>query len=168
MSRDASAADLAEATRAAGVSHERVLEAISATPRAVELRGALGGLGGLVEDQRSHTDPCLEMWPCRTVRSEPRTAGVSPAQLASLRALGNRVMSPISATIISAVNWPTPGKVVSTLTRGSAVARRRTSASSRPVSGAGAPGTARQSVTISRDTAGRSSSASQPRPGPVQ
>ena len=42
--------------------------------------------------QRSHAEPCLEMWPCRTDRSEPRTVGVSPAQLASLRALGNRVM----------------------------------------------------------------------------
>ena len=36
------------------------------------------------------------MCPCRTVRSEPRTVGVSPAQLASLRALPNRLMSPIS------------------------------------------------------------------------
>ena len=43
---------------------------------------------------RSQAEPCLEMCPCRTVRSEPRTVGVSPAQLASLRALGNRVMSP--------------------------------------------------------------------------
>src|SRR5262249_7338365 len=59
--------------------------------------------------QRSQAEPCLEMCPCRTVRSEPRTVGVSPAQLASLRALPNRVMSPISASITSAVNWPTPG-----------------------------------------------------------
>jgi hypothetical protein len=34
---------------------------------------------------RSHAEPCLEMFPCRTLRSEPRTVGVSPAQLASLR-----------------------------------------------------------------------------------
>jgi len=39
-----------------------------------------------------------------------------PAQLASLPALGNRVISPISASMTRAVNWPTPGSVVSTLT----------------------------------------------------
>jgi hypothetical protein len=76
------------------------------------------------------------MCPCRTVRSEPRTAGVSPAQLASLRALPNRVMSPISASIISAVNWPAPGSVVSTLTRGPALAYWRSSPSIRSMTGA--------------------------------
>jgi len=45
--------------------------------------------------QRSQAEPCLEMCPCRTVRSEPRTAGVSPDWLDSLRALGKRLMSPI-------------------------------------------------------------------------
>ena len=108
------------------------------------------------------------MCPCRTVRSEPRTVGVSPAQLASLRALPNRLMSPISASITSAVNSPTPGSVRSTLTRGSALARACSSPSIRSVSGARPSMTARQSVTISRDDGGRSSSASQPRPGPVQ
>ena len=44
------------------------------------------------------------------IRSVPRTVGVSPAQLASLRALPNRVMSPISASMTRAVNWPTPGQ----------------------------------------------------------
>ncbi len=39
----------------------------------------------------------FHMCPRRTVRSDPRTVGVSPAQLASLRALVKRVMSPISA-----------------------------------------------------------------------
>ena len=71
---------------------------------------------------RSQAEPCLEMCPCRTLRSEPRTVGVSPAQLASLRALGNRVMSPISASRTSAVNGPTPGSWVRTLTRGSDLA----------------------------------------------
>jgi len=75
------------------------------------------------------------MCPCRTVRSEPRTVGVSPAQLASLRALGKRVMSPISASMTRAVNWPTPGSVVKILTRGSALACWRSSPSIRPVSG---------------------------------
>src|SRR5512142_544824 len=74
------------------------------------------------------------MCPCRTVRSEPRTVGVSPAQLASLRALPKRVISPISATMTRAVNWPTPGSVVSVLTRGSALACWRSSPSIRPVS----------------------------------
>jgi hypothetical protein len=59
---------------------------------------------------RSQAESCLKMCPYRTVRSE-RTVGVSPAQLASLRTLPNRMMSPISASIISAVNWPTPGSV---------------------------------------------------------
>jgi hypothetical protein len=66
-----------------------------------------------------------------------------------LRALENRVMSPIPATITSAVNWPTPGSVVSALTRGSALACCRSPASSRPVSGANASVNARQPVTIS-------------------
>ena len=70
------------------------------------------------------------------MRSEPRTAGVSPAQLASLRALPNRVMSPISASMTSAVNWPTPGSVVKILTRGPALACWRSSPSIRSVSGA--------------------------------
>src|SRR5207244_2953200 len=69
----------------------------------------------------------------------------SPAQLASLRALGNRVMSPISASITSAVNWPTPGSVVSVLTRGSALARARSSPSIRSVTGA-SPAGHRQAV----------------------
>ena len=47
----------------------------------------------------------------RTDRSEPRTVGVSTAHEASLRVLGNRVMSPISASMTSAVNWLTPGSV---------------------------------------------------------
>ena len=40
-------------------------------------------------------------------RSEPRTVGVSPAQLASFRALLNWLTSPISASMTSAVNSPT-------------------------------------------------------------
>jgi hypothetical protein len=132
-----------------------------------ELRGALGGLRGLIEDppQPRRALPG-DAW--RTLRSEPRTVGVSPAQLASLRALGNRVMSPISASMTRAVNSPTPGSVRSTLTRGSAFARWCNSPSSRSITGARASMDARQSVTISRDTGGRSSSDSQPRPGPVQ
>ena len=36
--------------------------------------------------QRSHTEPCLEMWPQWATRSLPRTVGVSPAQDANFRA----------------------------------------------------------------------------------
>src|SRR5260221_10343426 len=71
------------------------------------------------------------MWPCRTVRSEPRTVGVSPAQEASLRADPNRVMSPASARMTRAVKGPTPGSWARILTRGPDRARWRTSASSR-------------------------------------
>jgi len=95
------------------------------------------------------------MCPGRTFRSDPRTVGVRPAQAASLRALPNRVMSPISATMTSAVNSPTPGSVRSTLTRRSALACWCSSPSIRPVTGARPPVTARQSVTISREAAGR-------------
>src|SRR6201985_3507907 len=84
-------------------------------------RGRLAVCADWFGTQGSQAEPCLEMCPCRTVRSEPRTVGVSPAQDASLRALPKRVMSPISASIINAVNWPTPGSVVRTLTRGSAL-----------------------------------------------
>ena len=54
---------------------------------------------------------------------EPRTVGVSPAQDASLRADPNRLMSPTSAKMTSAVNGPTPGSWVKILTRGSDRAR---------------------------------------------
>jgi DNA-binding CsgD family transcriptional regulator len=52
------------------------------------------------------------------VRAGPRTVGVSPAQLATLRTLGKRVTSAISPRMTRAVNWPTPGRAVSALTRG--------------------------------------------------
>jgi hypothetical protein len=61
---------------------------------------------------RTHVEPRLEMWPCRTFTSELRSVGVSPAHAQSLRAEGNRQMSPISATKVSAVSRPTPGKVI--------------------------------------------------------
>src|SRR6266581_7421882 len=86
-----------------------------------EVRGPPGGLRGLVQHPPQPRRALPGMFPCRTLRSEPRTVGVSPAQEASLRALGNRVMSPISATMTSAVNSPTPGSVVSALTGGSAL-----------------------------------------------
>jgi hypothetical protein len=50
---------------------------------------ALGGLGGLLQDPAHPGEPCLVMWPWRTVRSELRTWGVNPAQAHSLRAVGN-------------------------------------------------------------------------------
>src|SRR4029077_18900343 len=68
-------------------------------------------------------------------------------------------MSPISASMTSAVNWPTPGSVVRVLTRGPALACWRSSPSIRPVTGARPSITARQPATTSRDTGGR------PRPG---
>jgi len=94
--------------------------------------------------------------------------GVSPAQDASLRAVGNRVMSPISARMTSAVNGPAPGSWVSTLTRGSDRARWRVSPSSRPVRASVAPVSARPSPATSREASGSGSEASQSRPGPLQ
>jgi hypothetical protein len=50
------------------------------------------------------------MWPCRTVRSEPWTVGVSPAHEASLRADANRVnVADLGEQHQRAVNGPTPG-----------------------------------------------------------
>jgi hypothetical protein len=53
---------------------------------------------------RSQAEPCLEMCPWRTVRSLPRTVGVSPAQDASLRADPNLLTSPTSARITSGLS----------------------------------------------------------------
>src|SRR5215207_6545771 len=72
---------------------------------------------------RTQGEPCLVIWPWRTLRSELRTWGVSPAQAHSLRAVGKRAMSPISATKVIAVSLPTPGRTISAWTRGSGLAR---------------------------------------------
>jgi hypothetical protein len=133
-----------------------------------ELRCVPGLLRGLAQDPADPDRALPGMCPCRTVRSLPRTVGVSPAQDASLRAEANRVMSPISASRTSAVNGPTPGSWVKTLTRGSDLACWRTSASSRPVTDSRASMSARASEITSAETAGRSSEASHSRPGPLQ
>ena len=62
----------------------------------------------------------------------------------------------------------TPGSWVRTLTRGSDLARWRTSQSSRSIGTCRASIRARSSSITSRDTAGRSSEASQARPGLLQ
>jgi hypothetical protein len=96
----------------------------------------------------------------RTMRSLPRTVGVSPARDASLRADPNRLMSPISASRTSAVNGLTPGSWVSTLTAGSDRARWRTSQSSWSIGSWSTPISARPSSITSRETAGSPSEAS--------
>jgi hypothetical protein len=73
-------------------------------------RTGLGSLGGLLEHEADPRRAILVMWPWRRVRSEVRTAGVSPAQAHSLRAVGKRVMSPISAAKVRAVIGPIPGR----------------------------------------------------------
>jgi hypothetical protein len=75
-----------------------------------KLRAALGRVGGLLQDHRTQGEPCLVLWPWRRLRSALPTAGVSPAQAHRLRAVGNRSMSPISATSVMAVSRPTPGR----------------------------------------------------------
>jgi hypothetical protein len=85
-----------------------------------------------------------------------------------LRAEANRLTSPISATMTSAVNGPTPGSWVSTLTRGPDLARWRISQSSRPIGTSSASISARSSSTTSREAAGSGSEASHSRPGPLQ
>jgi len=68
---------------------------------------ALGRLGGFLQDPADPWRALLVLWPCRRLRSELRTCGVSPAQAHSLRAVGKRAMSPISATRVMAVSLPT-------------------------------------------------------------
>jgi hypothetical protein len=77
-------------------------------------------------------------------------------------------MSPISASITRAVNWPTPGSSVSTFTRGSALACWRSSPSIRSISGARPSMTARASVTSSREMAGSPGPGQPAAPGPGQ
>src|SRR6185312_13730729 len=71
-------------------------------------------------------------------------------------------------SITRAVNWPTPGSLVRVLTRGSALACWRSSPSIRSISGARPSITARQSVTTSRETGGRSSPGQPAAAGPGQ
>src|SRR5215218_3931823 len=102
---------------------------------------------------RTQGEPCLVMWPWRTLRSELRTWGVSPAQAHSLRAVGKRAMSPISATKVMAVSLPTPGRAVSAWTRGSGLASPAISRSSRTIGVARASSSPQQSWMIARGSA---------------
>jgi hypothetical protein len=73
----------------------------------------------------------------------------------------------VSASRTSAVNTPAPGSRVNSVTRGSAFARWRTSASSRSIGCCRASMSARPSSMTSRETAGSSGEASHWRPGPL-
>jgi hypothetical protein len=133
-----------------------------------ELRGAPGGLRCLAQHL---PQPDRALFGDVPVAGDAVTAadgGVSPAQDASLRAVGNRVMSPISARMTSAVNGPAPGSWVRTLTRGSDRARWRISPSSRSIRTSAASISARPSSITSREAAGSDSEASHWRPGPLQ
>ena len=115
---------------------------------------------------RSQAEPCFEMCPCRTARSEPRTVGVSPAQLASLRALGKRDVADLGHHHRGG-ELAGPGQCLEYLEPRVGFGVLAQLGVDRSITGASPSMAARQSVTISRETAGRSSSASQPRPGPV-
>src|SRR4029453_12280369 len=71
-------------------------------------REPLGGLDGGPADQPG---PCLVIGPRRTVVSDSRWRGVSPAQEHSCGAPAKRWTSPISATNTAASTGPTPGMV---------------------------------------------------------
>lgn len=103
--------------------------------------------------------PFLEIRSWRTLTSELRTLGVSPDQEHNLRAVGNRLMAPISATRVIALSHPTPGSTWSALTRGSGLARARISRSRRRMGDSTASIRQRRSSTTSCSTAGRSTSA---------
>ena len=58
--------------------------------------------------QRTRRDPCLVMWPRRTVTSDSLWRG-EPGPAAGWRAEVNLEISPISATKTAASTGPTPG-----------------------------------------------------------
>ena len=127
-----------------------------------ELRGALGRSAPPGQHPAQPGSPARDV----PVPDGQAPGRVSPAQLASLQASGNQVMSR-SRRASPAVNWPTPGKVVRTLTRGSALACWRSSAAG-PVDLGGQGAGERQA--IGHDLPGHRgqlSSASQPYPGPA-
>lgn len=66
---------------------------------------------------RSQSEPCSGDVPAPDFQVRAAHRGRGPGQLASVRAAGNRVMPPTPAARTSAVNRPTPGSVVSSVTR---------------------------------------------------
>ena len=62
-----------------------------------------------ISAQRRFRDPCLVMWPRLTLVSDSRWRGVSPAHEHSSAGRGNRVISPIPATITAPGTGPMPG-----------------------------------------------------------
>jgi hypothetical protein len=77
-------------------------------------------------------------------------------------------MSPISATMISAVSGPMPGSAVRALTRGCAFASSASEASSRSTTACSASMTSSRSATAWRALSGRGSASSHARPAPFQ
>ena len=98
-----------------------------------ELWGALGGLRRLAQHP---AQPHRALFGDVPVVGDPVAAADGrgePGPDASWRAEANRLMSPASARMTSAVNGPMPGNWVSTLTRGSDRVRWRISQSSRSI-----------------------------------
>ncbi len=71
--------------------------------------------------QRSQREPCLEMWPRRTLSALECSLGVRPAQAQSLSGDEKRVMSPISLRMVAAMMGPIPGIGSKRLTRSSSL-----------------------------------------------
>ena len=61
--------------------------------------------------QRTMVEPCLLIRPFFEVVSDSYSLGVIPAHEHRCRAVGNRLMSPISATNMAAVICPTPFRI---------------------------------------------------------
>jgi hypothetical protein len=102
------------------------------------------------------------MWPWRRLRGRSCPPLGQPGQAQSLRAVGNRSMSPISATSVMAVSRPTPGRTMSAWTRGRAWPARPSGA---PAGRSGWPGI-QQPAAVLDDRAWdrRQLEAGQPRP----
>jgi len=71
---------------------------------------ALGRLGGFLQDPAHPGRALLGDVAVADLAVGVAHLGVSPAQAHSLRAVGKRAMSPISATNVIAVSRPTPGR----------------------------------------------------------
>jgi len=133
-----------------------------------ELRGALGGLRCLVHDPPQPGRALLGDVPVPDGQVRAADGGGQPGLAGQFAGAGEPGDVADLGRHHQGGELPGPGQRPEHLDPGSALACWCSSPSIRSVSGARPPVTARQSVTISRELAGRSSSASQPRPGPVQ
>ena len=108
MSRDASAGDLAAAARAAGVTDERVLEAISMTPRAGYVPG--GDLTAAYRDEpipighgQVTTQPSLS---ARMIEGLRLASGDHVLEIGTGLGFQTALLARLAASVVSIERWP--------------------------------------------------------------